>query len=252
MTRLPRLLTPITFAALGVAFVPAAFAVNDAQFVMQTVPTVMVPGQVYSVSVTLLNTGNTSWDPATLYRLGAQNPQDNATWGDARMKLPGPVTPGTIVTIRFDVTAPSDVGTYNFQWRMLQEAVGWFGDLTPNVSVKDGNNDSAFVSQNVPASMSPGQKYGVSVTMQNTGRTTWTAAGLYHLGSQSPQDNSAWGIQRVELPNDVPPGANVTFSFNVTAPANISPYNFQWRMVQDNVEWFGAYTDNVSIKDGIN
>jgi RHS repeat-associated protein len=79
----------------------------------------------------------------------------------------------------------------------------------------------------------------------NTAR--WTAGSLYRLGSQNPQDNTTWGLLRVELPNSVAPGASVTFSFNVTAPATVGTYNFQWRMVQDNVEWFGAYTTNAAV-----
>ncbi|MDO8682740.1 MAG: glycosyl hydrolase, partial [Armatimonadota bacterium] len=43
--------------------------------------------------------------------------------------------PGQQKTFTFIVTAPSTAGTYNFQWRMVQDGVQWFGDLTPNVAV---------------------------------------------------------------------------------------------------------------------
>ena len=95
--------------------------------------------------------------------------------------------------------------------------------------------------------MATGQSYTVSVTMKNTGTTTWTAANLYNLGSQNPQDNLTWGLGRVNVPADVPPNTEVTFTFTVTAPATTGTYNFQWRMVQDAVEWFGAYAPNVPI-----
>ena len=42
--------------------------------------------------------------------------------------------PGEIAN-SFDVTAPFKPGTYNFQWRMLQELVEWFGDLTTNKTI---------------------------------------------------------------------------------------------------------------------
>jgi hypothetical protein len=45
------------------------------------------------------------------------------------------VPPGTEVTFSFDVRAPATPGTYNFQWRMVQELVEWFGDFTPNVRI---------------------------------------------------------------------------------------------------------------------
>ena len=95
--------------------------------------------------------------------------------------------------------------------------------------------------------MDAGLSYLVSVTMQNNGSNTWTQADNYHLGSQNPQDNFTWGLNRVDLPASVPPGGQVTFSFYVTAPYNAGTYNFQWRMVQDGVEWFGDFTPNTQI-----
>ena len=237
---------------LFAAFASDASASNGAAFVSQSVPAVMAPGQVYPVSVTMQNTGDTTWYAGSLYRLGAQNPQDNNTWGLGRVELPNAVAPGASVTFAFNVTAPAAQGTYNFQWRMVQDLVEWFGDYSTNVAVKDGLNDAAFVSQSVPSPMTPGQTYPVSVTMTNTGNVTWTSASLYRLGAQNPQDNSTWGLLRVELPNSVAPGASVTFNFTITAPSTVGYYNFQWRMVEDLVEWFGDYTPNVSVQDGVN
>ncbi len=108
-------------------------------------------------------------------------------------------------------------------------------------------NNSVFVSQSVPTSMVTGQTYNVSVTIQNTGSNTWTTAGYYNLGSQNPQDNYTWGKARVALPGSVAPGASATFNFTVTAPATSGNYNFQWKMVQDTVEWFGALSSNVVV-----
>lgn len=46
----------------------------------------------------------------------------------------------------------------------------------------------------------------------------------------------------MDVPHVVAPGAEVSFNFDVTAPSVPGFYNFQWRMVQDGVEWFGEYT----------
>ena len=123
------------------------------------------------------------------------------------------------MTFNFNAVGPAAMGSYNFQWRMAQDGAGLFGDTTPNVTVTNGVDNAKFVAQSVPAIMALGQSYAVSVTMQNTGNTTWTAGSQYRLGSQNPQDNSTWGLSRVNLPNDVAPGASVTLNFNVTAPA---------------------------------
>jgi alkylated DNA repair dioxygenase AlkB len=229
-----------------------ALATNNATFVSQSVPSIMAPGATYPVTVTMHNSGDTAWTAASLYRLGSQNPQDGSTWGMGRVELPNDVSPGQDVTIAFTVTAPANVGTYNFQWRMVQDGIEWFGDYTTNVAVKDGDNEATMASQNVPSVMAPGQVYPVSVTMQNTGNTTWTQGALYRLGAQDPQDNTTWGTNRVELPNAVAPGQSVTFNFNVTAPTTVGTYHFQWRMVQDTVAWFGDYSADVAVKDGDN
>jgi len=117
-------------------------------------------------------------------------------------------------------------------------------------------NDAEFISQTVPSSMTVGQSYSVSVTMKNTGTTSWTAAGNYRLGSQNPQDNWNWGNNRAYLSagDSIAPGQSKTFSFTITAPATPGTYNFQWRMLQEGIEWFGDYSQNraISVESGSN
>jgi PKD repeat protein len=121
-----------------------------------------------------------------------------------------------------------------------------------------GTNNAIFVSQSVPSTMSATNTYAVSVTMRNTGSTTWSAAHLYRLASQSQGSDSVWGMSRVHISSDVLPGAEATFSFSVIAPPGSPPrrggggthYAFQWRMIQEGVESFGKAspaTDVVSF-----
>lgn len=114
---------------------PVPPSIPNAQFVAQSVPSTMEPGGAYLATVTMVNNGDTTWATGTHF-LGSQNPQDNTTWGFSRVALPHNVAPGEQVSISFAVTAPSQEGDYNFQWRMLQEGVGWFGDATTNVNVE--------------------------------------------------------------------------------------------------------------------
>lgn len=144
--------------------------------------------------------------------------------------------------------------SHSVRYVQQQEVTG-FGSRDDNdwwtlLEVRDQPySNSAFVSQSVPATMEARRTYAVSVTLRNTGATVWTPGGPnpYALGSQWPQDNNRWGLGRVGLPGDVPPGAEATFRFNVTAPSASGVHNFQWRMVQEWVEWFGAYTPNVPV-----
>jgi RHS repeat-associated protein len=126
-----------------------------------------------------------------------------------------------------------------------------FGDYSPNwsniMAPPPPPNGAQFISQSVPQTMTAGQSYSVSVTVKNTGSNTWTSASNYNLGSQNAQDNTTWGLGRVGLPYSVASGSQATFNFTVTAPASSGTYNFQWRMVQDGVEWFGDFSANVAV-----
>lgn len=106
-----------------------------AVYLSHSVPTNMVVGQYYTVSVTMQNSGTATWTLSDGYKLGSQNPADNWTWGVNRVGVVGSVPEGSTTTFTFSVRAPTTAGTYNFQWRMVDDGEAWFGDLTPNVGV---------------------------------------------------------------------------------------------------------------------
>lgn len=106
---------------------------------------------------------------------------------------------------------------------------------------------SVFAGQSVPSTMVVGQRYNVNVSMQNTGSLVWTAGQNVNLGSQNPGDNTTWGLHRVPTPSAVSEGQVASFNFTVTAPRTAGRYNFQWRMVQDGVTWFGRSSTNVQV-----
>jgi RHS repeat-associated protein len=236
-----RLLCLLTLLALFGA--SSARAQSNAVFVSQSVPAAMVTGAVYNVTVSMRNTGNTTWSSAGAYFIGSQNPENNATWGGARVAMPAPVEPGGQANFAFQVTAPRTPGMYNFQWRMVQEGVAWFGAYSPNVAVTvsapAARNDAQVIGVSVPAVMTQGQRYTIAVTMKNSGNTAWPAGSAYNLGSTNPQNTMLWGVNRVALAGAVAPGQQAALSFQVTAPAAGS-YTMGWGMVQENVEWFGA------------
>lgn len=117
-------------------------------------------------------------------------------------------------------------------------------------------NNAVFVRQEVPLTMEAGKTYTISITMKNTGTSTWQSISLendnsdvlnkrrYFLGTQSPQDNMIWGLKRVPLPitERVLPGQEHTFAFSITAPRSAGTQEFQWQMVEEGREWFGEKT----------
>lgn len=100
--------------------------------------------------------------------------------------------------------------------------------------------------------MLAGHTYSVSVTMHNSGATTWSYAGGYRLLSYNPSGNKTWGIDRMYIPSgvNVAPGSNFTFSAIVTAPATTGTHNFQWRMLLNGVGTFGSPSANVVVAVG--
>ncbi|MBI3186149.1 MAG: DUF4214 domain-containing protein [Myxococcales bacterium] len=140
--------------------------------------------------------------------------------------------------------------------RMLRREIS----LTPNIPISPsqpeppppapGAQQAAFVNQEVPSQVDPGKAFVARVTMRNSGGVAWTAAEGYRLGSQEPQDNQSWGLGRAELPGSVAAGQNATFVLSLVAPSAPGRYAFAWRMLQEQVAWFGQSTPTVWVDDG--
>lgn len=131
-------------------------------------------------------------------------------------------------------------------------ALGYSCDGALHTCLSTRANAALFVGQSVPLTMTPGQVVDVTVTMRNIGTATWTAGAGYRLGAQNPQDNTRWGVSRVDLDgtDSIAPGSAKTFSFQVTAPAAAGIASFQWRMLQETVEWFGDFSDYAPVSVG--
>jgi hypothetical protein len=174
----------------------------NAQFVSQTVPANVQPGQSFTVNIKWNNIGTRAWNGSAGFRLGSQNPANNVVWGGNIVQLLGfVVQPGEQLDLAFTAFAPLAPGRYNFQWQCAQDNV-FFGQMSGNVSIQVGDggatDNAAFVSQTIATSMTTAHTYAASLTVRNTGATTWTVAD-YKLGTQNPQDNNVWGMNRLSL-----------------------------------------------------
>lgn len=124
----------------------AKITANKAQYVRQTVPSQMTPGQVVPVSVTLRNNGTQIWTNAASIKLGTQSAENNTLWtGATRVALSGAdsILPGQSKVFNFTITAPTTVGSHSFQWMMVQDGVEWFGEITPLVTIQVGASSNA-------------------------------------------------------------------------------------------------------------
>lgn len=109
---------------------------------------------------------------------------------------------------------------------------------------KPTGNGAEFVAQEIPE-LNPGAAVNVSITMKNTGTTAWTNTANIKLGSIAPVNNFTWGLNRVSLNegDSILPGEEKIFAFEITVPDNDGIFVFQWQMVQEGEEWFGAKSE---------
>ncbi|MDO8682108.1 MAG: glycoside hydrolase family 9 protein [Armatimonadota bacterium] len=100
--------------------------------------------------------------------------------------------------------------------------------------------DSAqIVSDTIPSVMYTGRTYSVSVVVKNTGYIPWTFATGYKLGAVDDSDPFAPGRADLAGGDSIGAGQQKTFTFTMTAPATTGTYTTDWRMVHEQVCWFG-------------
>ncbi|MGH9824476.1 MAG: putative Ig domain-containing protein, partial [Blastocatellia bacterium] len=134
----------------------AAVGGYGAQFISQSVPTTLSPGQQFVASITWLNTGVASWNGGTTgtsTQLGSLDPLNNETWGLKRLAFGASQTIAsqTQAQMSFNLFAPTTPGFYDFQWQMVQDSgVGFFGDRTPDIVIVVGNPGLAITTPTLP------------------------------------------------------------------------------------------------------
>jgi hypothetical protein len=119
----------------------------SATFVSQSVPSTLNPSQSFNVTMTWRNTGATAWSEAAGVRIGSQNPSNNTTWGGNRIILPADVVvqPGQDLAVTVTVFAPAVPGTYNFQWQMIHQSQGFFGQPSSNAVISVGSTPTLTI-----------------------------------------------------------------------------------------------------------
>ncbi len=100
--------------------------------------------------------------------------------------------------------------------------------LTGGLLAQPGSSyNSKFMNQSIPDMMSPGQKYNLIITFENSGRTTWIP-GEVKLRIYSDEDRmkSIWSVSEIDLSNKIDPGSSISFMINLVAPASEGVYHF--------------------------
>lgn len=103
----------------------------------QVAPATVKPGQVFQVTVTMVNAGTTAWSSATGFKLMPASLQVRNAWGVSEVALAPTefVHFGGTKAFVFNVRAPAAPGQYVLQWQMQRGATA-FGALSPSLVVK--------------------------------------------------------------------------------------------------------------------
>lgn len=99
----------------------------SAEYESDTIPSTMLPGQTYNVSITFRNRG-VLWKTARQFRLGAVGDSDPLTT-TTRVSFLGDIGPNQTCTFELAMTAPTSPGSYVTEWQMLRDSVTWFGEV---------------------------------------------------------------------------------------------------------------------------
>lgn len=117
-------------------------------------------------------------------------------------------------------------------WGMFKGICDYFG-TTPTW----GFYSDELVSNDIPATMNPGQVATVHITFRNRG-VLWNDARQFKLGAVG--DSDPFSATRHVVGGEVGPSETKTFTLTFTAPLTPGTYTTDWQMLREGVTWFGA------------
>jgi len=216
------------------------------------IPRYMVSGDRYPVSLSFKNIGTSNW-AKNKYRLVWANGSPAADgW-----KMDGPdalfksvVEPGDMVTLEFEVIAPSKTGRFDLAWQLQDSAGNPFGEQAKadSIRVEKPDDQSHLEMQLVPDQVSVGEHFTALIQMKNIGQTTWSREQGFYLATV---DSIVWGVDKLELQPTahVAPGETATFKARLVAPLLAGEHRLQWQMRHKNTA-FGDITPLVKVRVG--
>ncbi len=215
---------------------------DNSQWISNSQPITVSPGQQFTASFTYKNDGTTIWSDngyalvCDIYYHGGGNAN---CMGGAPVGFGGQsVVPGQQFIFTFALTAPSTAGTYDTWWDMTHNG-SIFGNDNSYIQVmvvQQQVDNSRWISNSSYVTVIPGQQFTVSFTYENDGTTTWSDGGGYALGCDTyyhQQSNCMGGGPVGFGGQSVAPGQQFTFTFTLTAPSSTGTYTTWWDMAHN-------------------
>jgi len=94
-----------------------------------------------------------------------------------------------------------------------------------------------LISSDIPTKMIAGQTVTAHITLLNHG-VLWNEAQKFRLEAVSGADPFTTQTKQI-ISGEVGPTQTVTFTFDLTAPTVLGPYQTSWRMTREGIAWFG-------------
>ncbi len=242
------------------------------------------PGQRIYMTLTAINTGNTTWSNggSNPIRLGTSNPYGrnsslcDVTWiSCSRVAALNEtsVSPGQVGTFGFWVTTPSNLGTYNEHFNLLSEGYMWMNEnnglyytikVNPATYTWSYGGQAAYTdaSKTTPVNtgaLTPSQRVFLTLQAKNTGNVTWYKYGTapIRLGTGNPYDRNSsicdatWiSCSRVAALSEtsVAPGQTGNFGFWANAPSQTGTYNEYFNPLAENLIWLNNLGQHYTLK----
>lgn len=115
----------------------ALIAPSSATFVSQTVPHTLEKNTKEMVYLTFQNRSNETWE--TNDQILLENTTNTDWVEDRKIVLEEDIAPLQSYTFSFEITAPSENGLYDFQWKLKNQSSDWGEVLSPKMTLSVGD-----------------------------------------------------------------------------------------------------------------
>jgi hypothetical protein len=202
-------------------------------------------GSAFEASLTFANDGDVPWRSGEV-ALGAVGDAGPFTQ-ELRVALPAgeQVALGESHTFELRLAAPEiALPAAVSDWRLVTKDGAWFGG-TASVGVRvtcpARIDDAEVLSAELPTDVSCGGTYEGSITVRNSGTTTWSGRDGYAL-EEVAEGDPVFAPRRLPLPEreTVAPAAQRSFVVRLRAPCADGSFRTEWRMSRRGVGAFGA------------